>query len=128
MLEPALVNRLEGSTSVTSICGTRIYPIHLPQEPKLPAVTYEVISAVRESGSGIDTGTVHARVQTTSWGSTPTQAANLKEGVRDATQRWSGTSTGVVVHTIFLENEFVFFDDETGHYAHTLDLMVHYEE
>ncbi len=128
VVEQALAARLEGSTSVTSLASTRIYPMHLPQDPRFPAVTYDHISGVREWTMNVDPGTVTARMQVTSWAKDPLSAANLMEGVRAATQRWAGTSTGVVVDEIFIENEFSFYDDDTSTYAHSLDLIVHYQE
>lgn len=128
VVEQALTARLTGSTSVSSLAGSRVYPVELPQNPKLPALTYDLISSIREPGGGTDSGDVHARLQVTAWAKTYAAASGLSEGVRAATQRWSGTSTGVVVQEIMIENEFAFYDDETGTHAHTLDLMVHYEE
>ena len=128
VIEQGIVARLAGSTAVTSLAGTRIYPNKLPQEPKLPALTYDLISSVRESVMSADSGDVHARVQVTAWANTYAAASNLNEGVRAAVQRWSGTSTGVVIQEIFIENEFSFHDEITGTYAHQSDLIVHYEE
>ena len=129
VVEQAITSILEASTSVTSLASTRIYPVELPQDPQLPAVVYNVISEQRESVMSQDTGTVHARVQVSCWAPTYTSASGLSEGVRSATQRYSSTSIGgVLVHEIFIENRYVFRDEETGEHAHTLDLIVHYEE
>lgn len=128
VVEEALTARLEGSTSVTSLASTRVYPMHLPQDPKLPAITYDLVSNVRESFMTADDGQVTARMQVTSWAKDPKAASGLSEGVRATTQRWAGTSTGVVVDEIFIENEFSFYDDDTSTYAHSLDLIVHYQE
>lgn len=129
VVEQAITAILEGSTSVTSLAGTRIYPVEMPQDPKLPAITYDLISGVREHAMTADPGTVHARVQVTAWAQTYTAASALSEGVRAATQRYSSTGIGgVLVHEIFIDNEFTFRDGGTGEHAHTLDLMIHYEE
>lgn len=128
VVEQAVVARLAASTAVTGRAGTRIYPVELPQDPKLPAVTYDLISSTRESVMSQDYGTVHARIQVTAWANTYSAASGLSEGVRAAVQRWTGTSTGVTIHDFFIENEFSFRDSDTGTHAHTLDLMVHYEE
>lgn len=128
VVEQAVMARLEGSTSVTSLAGTRIYPLQFPQDPKFPALTVDLISNVRENAMTADPGFVTARMQVTAWAKTYAAASGLSEGVRSAVQRWSGTSTGVVVDEIFIENESAFYDDDTGHYAHPLDLIVHYRE
>ena len=128
VVEEALTARLEGSTSVTGLASTRIYPMRLPQEPKFPALTYDLVSNVRESFMTADDGQATARLQVTAWAKDPLGASGLSEGVRTATQRWAGTSTGVVVDEMFIENEFSFYDDDTSTYAHSLDLIVHYQE
>lgn len=131
VVEEALVARLTASTAVTALVGSSArfcYAVEMPNDVKLPALTYDLISAVRESEMTRDTGEVHARIQVTAWANTYALASGLSEAVRGATQRWAGTSTGVVVQEMFVENEFAFYDEETGSHAHTLDLMIHYEE
>lgn len=89
-LSEKMYGLLSGSTTLTSLTGTRIYPITLPQDPKFPAVRYAIISSVRDHAMTQDTGGVHARVQLTSWGRTPDEAENVSEGVRATVQRLPG--------------------------------------
>lgn len=124
-LSEKMYGLLSGSTTLTSLTGTRIYPISLPQDPRFPAVRYAIISSVRDHAMTQDTGGVHARVQITSWGRTPDEAENVSEGVRASVQRLPGTTDGF---ECFLENEFVDFDSDAGVYAHNLDVTVHYQE
>ena len=86
-LSQSMYSLLSGSTTLTSLTGTRIYPVTLPQDPKFPAVRYSIISNVREHAMTQDTGGAHARVQLTSWGRTPDEAENVSEGVRAVVQR-----------------------------------------
>lgn len=128
VVEQGVHARLAGSTAVNALAGTRIYALQIPQNPTFPCATYELIGAERESVMSADTGQVHARVQVTSWAKTYTAASALSEAVRTTLQRWSGTSTGVVIDEVFIEDEGVFFDETTATHAHVLDLMVHYQE
>jgi hypothetical protein len=122
-LSAQMYSILSGSTSVTSQVGTRVYPVTLPQDVRFPAVRYTIVSNIREWAMTDDTGDVTARVQITSWGRTPDEAETVSEGVRAAVQR-------VISGTLecFLENELVDYDDSTGVYAHSLDVIVHYTE
>ncbi len=123
-LSTQMYSLLSGSTSVTSQVGTRIYPVTLPQDVRLPAIRYDLISNIREWAMTEDTGDVTARVQITSWGRTPDEAENVSEGVRTAVQRVI-TAGGL---ECFLENELLDYDSETSTYAHSLDVIVHYTE
>jgi hypothetical protein len=129
-LSTQIYSLLSGSTSVTGQVSTRIYPVTVPQDVRLPAqdvrlpaVRYSIISNVREHAMTQDTGDVTARVQITSWGRTPDEAETVSEVVRGAVQRV--ISGGL---ECFLENEFVDYDSDTERYAHSLDVIVHYTE
>lgn len=115
----AIKARLEAVSAVTDLVGSgaaaRIYPIRLPQTPTLEAVTYQVVSAPpRPMAMGDDVQRAQKRVQVSSWGNTYAEAMALREAVRDALQRWTGTAGGVVVHHIGVENEFDVFEDDVG--------------
>jgi hypothetical protein len=122
-LSTQIYSLLSGSTSVTGQVSTRIYPVTVPQDVRLPAVRYSIISNVREHAMTQDTGDVTARVQITSWGRTPDEAETVSEVVRGAVQRV--ISGGL---ECFLDNEFVDYDSDTERYAHSLDVIVHYTE
>jgi hypothetical protein len=44
MIEEALYSHLSTSTGLTALVSDRIYPIMMPQDPTLPAITYQRIS------------------------------------------------------------------------------------
>jgi hypothetical protein len=44
MIEDAMYSHLSTSTALTAIVGNRIYPMLMPQDPTLPAVTFQRIS------------------------------------------------------------------------------------
>lgn len=54
--ETTLYGVLAADAGVTALAGTRIYPLLLPQEPTLPAITYQRISTTAvhtRSGNGL---------------------------------------------------------------------------
>jgi hypothetical protein len=77
---------------------------------------------------GVDVGVAHARIQVSAWGKTFTEAEAVKEQVRAALQRWSGTAAGVVVLDSFVVAEIELYEDEPGIHQHVLDFTIHYRE
>jgi len=128
-----MVKRLTTVTGAVAWGGSRVYPSVLPQNPTLPAYVYQQISGVREHAMGVDTGDVHARVQLDVYATSYLDTAEGGKHARDALSRWSGTATGTVVQTIFVENEIDGHEEQLEEadrtvWRRTLDFMVHYEE
>jgi hypothetical protein len=44
VIEEALRARLIGQSGLTALVSTRVYPLGLPQNPTLPAITYALVS------------------------------------------------------------------------------------
>lgn len=131
LAEEAVYARLTAHAGTAALVGARVYPLKLPQTPTLPAVTYQRISATRESAMGSDTGITRARFQVTSHAASYSGVKALAEQVRQALQRYSGTSATVTVHDCFLENEIDLFDQDdalAGHYPVAQDFIVIYGE
>lgn len=128
-----VLHRLTTATGNVAYCASRVYPARLPQDPILPAETYQVVSAVREHAMVSDPGDVHARVQIDIYDSTYLGTVTGGKWVREALSRWGGTATGVVVQQCFLDNEIDAYEqtlegaDRTV-WRRTLDFTVHYRE
>ena len=132
-IETELYTRLTTHAGLSALIGTRAYPLHLPQKPTLPAVTYHRVSAIRVSAMGADTGLVRPRFQIDVWaeeyitqGAT-TGAREVAEQVRAALQRWS-TSSGTIVQDSYFLNEVELFEPDTELVHIALDFEINYEE
>jgi hypothetical protein len=126
-------NRLGTATGASAYFAGRVYPVVLPQGVKLPAATYQVVSAPREHAMGADPGTVHALVQVDVYADSYISTASGRRRVVDAVSRFAGTASGVTVHDVFLDNERDAFVDQLEDGRRTvwrrpLDFRVHYEE
>lgn len=84
-IEVALFSHLSTYAGVTALAGTRIYPLVLPQQPVLPAVTYQPISEtpVQDRDSRALTYT-RTRVQLVGYSSTHDGAIALRDALRAA--------------------------------------------
>lgn len=97
LLGDAIYGVLSGNGAVAALVGTRIYPVTRDQDEGLPAVTYQIIggeSTQRHEGPSNHSKT---RVQFDSWADTATASRNLADAVRQALDRYKGTSNGFKV-------------------------------
>lgn len=126
--------RLLAHSGTYALVKKRVYPLRLPQGPKYPAIRYQVISAPRTHLMGGDSGEVHSRVQVDCYAETYSGAHELAVQVRAALSRWGGTSGGVAVEHVFLDDErdvlepTIEVDGDRGLYRVMLDFIVHYGE
>lgn len=131
-LKTELFARLSAFAGLTALIKTgsvtRAYPVTMPQNAALPAVTYNVISAQRAAAFGSDTGDVRYRVQIDCWSDAAPGAATsadaVAEQVRLALQRWSGGNIGA----IFFENQRDDWDDGAKLYTVGFDVIIWHKE
>jgi hypothetical protein len=127
-IEDAIGAKLAATSGVTDLTSTRIYAMHLPQRPTLPAITYRKISGVRIHAMSADPGVAHPRFQVDSWGKTYESAKDVEVQVRAALSRWRGDQSGVTILASFVENEIDLFEDETGDYRIITDFVIWHRE
>lgn len=109
-LEQALYTRLSGFAGLTALVSTRIYPLVLPQNPTLPAVTYQRIDGLREEGIAGSHGLAHPRIQIDAWASSYTSAKAVAVQVRSALYRLGWTEDSVTVLDAFIEDDRDFYE------------------
>ena len=111
-LEAALFSRLTAVAGVTALVSQRVYPVQLPQNPTLPAVTYEVLSERRLNTFRGPLGLPGTLMRVCSWGLTYAAAKDLARQVRLALDGWQGTSSGETVQASILERQQDLYEDE----------------
>ena len=128
MIETAVYTRTSGDATILATVGTRIYPTFMPEGWSAPAIRYHLISDVRDSAMGDDTGLCRARVQFDCVATTYLVAATLRDAVRARWQRFRGTVSSIEIEDAFIENQQSGFDEPSGYHVCTVDVMVHYKE
>ena len=105
-LGEALYTKLSTGTLTTSLGSTNIYPMVIPQESTLPAVTYQEISEPWVHAMGNDPGLRSPRYQVSIWSTTYNQVKSVVKIVRELLQDFTGNLGGSVpVQRIFFEDE-----------------------
>ena len=115
------------STLVTLV-STRIYPLILPQNPTLPAVTFQRIDGPRESALSAEMGLAHPRIQVDSWGKTYASAKAVATQVRGALQRWSSEAVDPVVLDCLLESDEDGYEPDANIYRVRADYIIWHRE
>ena len=107
----AIRTRLLSVSAVTNLVSTRIYPLTLPQGVTMPAVRYQRISGNSDPHIGGTTGTATARLQFDIFATTYAAAESLRDAIREAIDQYTGTSSGVVIHSCNATNHLDLFDE-----------------
>ena len=112
MIEAGLFSLLSTTTSITALCGTRIYPILPPDEPLYPCIVYKSVSL--KSNPTLDTtGMQRLRIEFDCFGSRPLDAVNLRTTLVKAINRYQGAlSDGTWLQDMVLQSMGDFFDDQ----------------
>lgn len=130
-IEEALFSYLKSYAGLSALVGTRIYPLVLPQNPTLPAVTYFKVSRAGERTLGGPNPVLkQVRIQFSCWGSTYRSAKDVAEQVMMALQDYTGTmggTDGVKVLDANPVNERDIYEQNTGIYHIPVDVLMLHE-
>ena len=88
MLEESIFSHLSTVAAITTYVGAsssaRIYPVYLPQDPTLPAMSYQRISSQPHVSMGGFCNLDNPRIQIDCWATSYSAVKELSEAVRDA--------------------------------------------
>lgn len=106
-IEKAIVSILSNAAAVTGIVGSHIFPIFVPQQAKdkLPAITYQQISAPRDHVMSGPTGLVNARFQISCWSKTYLELRDFADAVRTTLDGYADTVLGTEIQAVLLLDE-----------------------
>ena len=121
---------LMDDAAVVALVGTRVYPKILPQNPGLPAITYQRISRVAVADNLQGAGSLaRPRVQVDAWAKTDADAITVGAAVRRRLNGFRGPVTGEGdVRRIALETNQDLYDAELLLHRHSADYFVWHEE
>ena len=126
--ETAIYSILSNDSTLTAIIGTKLFPVVAEQGAANPLVVFSIISERPTNAMGVDINPVESTIQISCYSDTGAQALSIKDAVKNALQRYQGTSGGVVVQDIFYENQRADYDGELKEHRRDLDFRVYFEE
>jgi len=123
-IEELLVARLTGYPALAALVGNRVYPLVLPQNVALPAMTYQRISTLRVRSHSGPSGLAHPRFQFACWADSYAEAANVTRVLRLALDGFKLTPGGAALS----ENEIDDYEAETGRWRINADYIIWHSE
>lgn len=80
MIETAIRSVLQAQPAIAAIVGSNIYPVLLPEDSQLPALTFQIVGST--SYQGLTThGMQRLRVQIDCWAKTYLSAVTLRDAI-----------------------------------------------
>lgn len=122
-VETALYTRLTTHEGLKALIGARAYPLRLPQEPTLPAVTYRRISGAHIQELGGPAALAQALFQVSCWGATYASAAAVATQARLALDGYVGALGSCAV-----TGQRDLMDPEPERYQCVLEAVVWHQE
>ena len=105
--------------------GNRFYPITLPQEPTLPAVTYLILAGDRSYAHDGDLGFANFRIQFDSYALTPDEAEEVVDLVVTALTDWHNANPNYVAFPFSPQD---FPEPQLSRFRMTVDAMISHKE
>lgn len=115
---------LIADSTISGIVSTGIYPLIAPQGSSLPCIVYQRISGPRISAHDGPSGLARPRYQYTCIAATYAAAKALANAVREVLDGYSGTTNGVQIETILIENEMDVYNFETDERASSYSVII----
>lgn len=122
---PRLHARLTTYTGMSALVGTRVFPLLMPQNVTLPAITYQRISGTAQHGSS---NIREARYQINIWGATYASVQGIATVVRAALEEWTAGDAGVLIRMVRIVNEQDDYEDDSRTFRTIIDVILHLDE
>lgn len=85
MIEQQLYSTLSSDVDLSAVVGTKIFPVVIPQNTQLPAISYQVISADLSNNLAFENPNItFKRIQVNGWAKTYAGCKDLEVKIKDA--------------------------------------------
>lgn len=133
-IESDVRTRLVANGTIATLASTRVYPVILPQDPTLPALTISKVSdqglhnLVGKAGRSMPRMSIH------SWGHSYADAKAMSVAVRNAMDGFIGrlgdgnSPESFRSAVIKFDNEIDDYEEDTGFYRVIQDYMLNHAE
>lgn len=120
-----IYTQLTTYTGMSALVSTRVYPLLMPQNVTLPAITYQRISGTGQHGSS---NIREARYQINIWGGTFAAVQAIATVVRAALEEWTSGGAGAMIRMARIVNELDDYEDDSRTFRTIIDVILHLDE
>ena len=99
-VEKSVYGKLSGTSAVTDLVSTRIYPHMARQGDSLPYVTYFIVSSVPLNASTGSTDTVQTTIQIDVWAASASSAKAIADAIFTALDGYNDATNAVSYYTM----------------------------
>lgn len=124
MIEEDLYSHFSTYSGLTSLVGTRIYPIVAPQNVKAPYCVYSKASNQREYAHDGFCNLARSRMQVSCFADDPLEAKQIAGQVTAAMEAWPAVNAKA--QAVLQQNESDGYGDTTGLFHIPLDFIIFY--
>ena len=123
-IETGLRTHLLADGPVAALVVARVYPLHPPQSPTYPCLSYEIVSDIPYRRLAGDDNRERIRVRVDCWAATYVGAVDLAGKVRTAVADFSGLMGTTPVSSVKFESWTDIFEDVPEVYRRVVDFMI----
>ncbi len=127
-LEEAVQARFLAFAGLTALVSGRIYADKPSERPTYPFITHECEFREFVSAMGSDSGLAQSSLTVQIFGETKAQVVTVLEQVNLAIKRYRGTSAGVSIQGVYLEDEDSTVDEDTQRFEKEVTYKVWHGE
>ena len=125
----AILGLLMGSTELTALVGTRIYPDVMDDPPVYPSVTFQKMGGSGARRALSSPGLMRASMQVSTWAESRDEAARIAALVRKALdRRRKVTVAGVLVDDCFYDDDLDLYDPDSKVCFNHMSFTIHYRD
>lgn len=117
-----LYTYMQTQAGLTALVSTRMYPLKLPQNATVPALTYQKIARPREYSHSGDSNLANPTYQFDCWAKTHEAAVTVAVQVEAAFTGFSGTMGSETVYAAFISNVIDDIEPDTALYRQIVDV------
>lgn len=127
-IDAGLRTFLLADATIAAAVAARIYPLQLPQNTTLPAVTYMTVTGGRETSNSGSSKLAHTLFQIDAWDATYSGALAVAELIRKRLDAYKGAAGTQTIRGAFLQGERSFYEDEPKQYRVSRDFMIWFDD
>lgn len=122
-IEAAVVDHLLSDPSVIALVGAKIFPLAIPQDQDVPAITYQRISSPRTLTLDKESDD-EPRIQIVAWAKTYGEAKDIAIAVNASLDMFIGKLGDQIKAVVFRADHRDDYEPETGRYRADVDFIV----
>lgn len=129
MIDEAVYSRTIGYAGFSSIAGSRLYSVLLPEDPTIPCAAYQKIASVgRVVAHSMASKICDTLFQFSIFAGTPKQAKQLAQAVKDCWHGYSGTIGSEEIILATVEDEIDQYEQDVSEYFVSVDVNIKHRE